>query len=105
MEGSDRVAEPVGIGKMHVMAMTEAIAGSAGVRVADAVRTFPGGIRAVDHLSLTVAPGEFVALLGPSGCGKSTLLRMIAGLDRPDAGQVTVDGDTHAGRIGYVFQD
>ena len=46
-------------------------------------------LRAVD---LDVAPGEFVALLGPSGCGKSTLLRIVAGLDMPSGGTVTLDG-------------
>jgi len=69
-------------------------------------RTFPGGIRAVERMDLDIRTGEFVALLGPSGCGKSTLLRMIAGLDRPDSGVLTVPSDA-GGRsaIAYVFQD
>lgn len=46
----------------------------------------------LDHISFTVAAGEFVALLGPSGCGKSTLLRLVAGLDRPSGGEVRSDG-------------
>jgi NitT/TauT family transport system ATP-binding protein len=49
-------------------------------------------IQVIDGLDLTVEPGEFVCVLGPSGCGKSTLINMIAGLERPDAGRVLVDG-------------
>jgi putative ABC transport system ATP-binding protein len=49
-------------------------------------------VRAVDGLSMSVAPGEFVALYGPSGSGKTTLLELIAGLRNPDSGSVTVAG-------------
>ena len=49
-------------------------------------------IRAIDGVSLSVSPGEFVALYGPSGSGKTTLLELIAGLRRPDSGQVLLDG-------------
>jgi len=56
-----------------------------------------GDIRALQDISLNVAAGEFVCLLGPSGCGKSTLLNLIAGLGRPDAGEVRVDGRAVAG--------
>jgi putative ABC transport system ATP-binding protein len=49
-------------------------------------------IHAVDGVSMTVAPGEFVALYGPSGSGKTTLLELIAGLQRPDGGSVVLDG-------------
>ncbi len=72
-------------------------------------RTY-GATRALDHFSLNVQPGEFVALLGPSGCGKTTALRMVAGFDRPDTGQILVDG-VDVSRIpaqkrdmGMVFQ-
>ncbi len=64
------------------------------IRLADIVKVFRGGPRAaapapaVDHVSLTIEPGEFFFLLGPSGCGKTTLLRIIAGLTQPSAGQV-----------------
>lgn len=62
----------------------------------------------LDAIDLTVAAGEFVALLGPSGCGKSTLLRLVAGLERPSEGSITADGETIASpdpsRI-LVFQD
>ena len=63
--------------------------GSTTVSVDNVVRRF--GDRAVlNNLSLTLRSSEFVVLLGPSGCGKSTLLRLLAGLDKPDAGSVSV---------------
>jgi spermidine/putrescine transport system ATP-binding protein len=52
-----------------------------------------GGLAAVDDLSLELARGEFFTLLGPSGCGKTTTLRMIAGFERPDAGEVRIEGE------------
>ncbi|MFE1272274.1 ABC transporter ATP-binding protein [Streptomyces sp. NPDC058758] len=55
-------------------------------------RRYGGGPPALDGVSLTVRRGEAVAIVGPSGSGKSTLLHLIAGLDRPDEGTVTVDG-------------
>jgi NitT/TauT family transport system ATP-binding protein len=65
---------------------------------------------ALQDVSLDVAPGEFVALLGPSGCGKSTILRMVAGLERPSAGSLTVNGRepldlVNEHRLGVAFQD
>jgi len=55
-------------------------------------------------VSLSIADGDFLALLGPSGCGKSTLLRMIAGLIEPSAGRLEWQADMTA-RIGFVFQE
>ena len=62
----------------------------------------------LDHVDLTVEPGEFVALLGPSGCGKSTLLRLAAGLEFPTDGRIRADGEVIEGpdpRRLLVFQD
>jgi len=50
-------------------------------------------VKAVDQLSMDIAPGEFISLLGPSGCGKTTTLRMIAGFVRPTGGTITMDGE------------
>jgi multiple sugar transport system ATP-binding protein len=50
-----------------------------------------GEVRAVDHVDLETAEGEFLVLLGPSGCGKTTLLRMIAGIEEPTAGDILID--------------
>ncbi|MEV5239746.1 ABC transporter ATP-binding protein [Streptomyces cinnamoneus] len=62
----------------------------------------PGADRPVlDDITLDVRPGEFVCLLGASGCGKSTLLNLVAGLDRPTAGGITVPG----GRPALMFQE
>jgi spermidine/putrescine ABC transporter ATP-binding subunit len=66
---------------------------------------------AVDRVSLSVAEGEFLAILGPSGCGKTTTLRMIAGFELPTRGQVTIHGrdvtnvPAHRRNIGMVFQN
>lgn len=70
--------------------------------------TAEGVLTAVDGMSLTVAPGEFVSVIGPSGCGKSTLFNVIGGLLEADEGTVTVDGETVRGphpSIGMIFQD
>lgn len=69
-----------------------------------------GGFIAVDHVDLSIASGELVALLGPSGCGKTTLLRLIAGLERPDAGKILFLGEDATQKhvrergVGFVFQ-
>jgi len=82
-------------------------------------RRVPSGDRILDildHVDLSIQPGEFVAVIGPSGSGKSTLLGLMAGLDRPSAGQVLLDGRPIQDRsedelarlrrrdIGFVFQ-
>jgi len=59
-----------------------------------------GAVHALDQVSLSVAPGEFVCLIGASGCGKSTLLNLVAGLDQPSAGTVSVQG-----RTALMFQE
>jgi len=55
-------------------------------------KQFPGGVRAVEELTLTIPDGAFMCLLGPSGCGKTTTLRMIAGLEQPSSGEISVGG-------------
>ena len=76
-----------------------------------------GGFYAVDDLDLTIEDNAFVTLLGPSGCGKTTTLRMIAGLETPTTGKITIDDvvvfDSDAGinipankrRVGFLFQN
>ena len=84
------------------------------LQVQKLIRRF-GGRTVVDDVSLSVEAGQVMCLLGPSGCGKSTTLRMIAGVERPDAGRVVIDGVEvfGAGRnvppegrgVGLMFQD
>ena len=82
----------------------------AGLRVVGLGRTFASrkkSVVAIDDLSFDVAEGAFVAVVGPSGCGKSTLLSILAGLDRPTAGGVWLDGAPLEGpsaERGVVFQ-
>jgi sulfate/thiosulfate transport system ATP-binding protein len=79
------------------------------IEVSNLVKRF-GAFTALDGVDLKVADGELLALLGPSGSGKTTLLRIIAGLDWPDAGEVTFDGENALVRgagerqVGFVFQ-
>jgi putative spermidine/putrescine transport system ATP-binding protein len=75
------------------------------------VSRYFGAVRAVDDVSLTVAPGEFFAMLGPSGSGKTTCLRLIAGFEQPTSGHIEIFGVTAEGLPPYkrsvntVFQD
>lgn len=70
----------------------------------------PSAVTAVEDISLSIRPAEFLAIIGPSGCGKTTLLRMLAGLEQPTSGTIRCCGGTPAElarqhRIGMVFQD
>ncbi|GAC1448881.1 MAG: ABC transporter ATP-binding protein [Ktedonobacteraceae bacterium] len=84
---------------------------TAAIELRDVTKRFmtPNGqaYTALRNLSMTVAPGEFCAVVGPTGCGKSTTLGLISGLERPSVGEVQVMGQTVQDidpRIGYVFQ-
>ena len=87
---------------------------TAGLSVEGLTRRF-NGRAVVSDVSLRVLPGQVTCLLGPSGCGNSTALRLLAGVDRPDAGRVSVDGEIFCdGRVsvpperrgvGLMFQD
>ncbi|WP_113701951.1 ABC transporter ATP-binding protein [Nonomuraea lactucae] len=84
--------------------------------VRDASMAYPGGVRALDQVSLTIEQGELLAIVGPSGSGKSTLLNIMGTLDRPTSGSVTIGGQDATGlpdrqlsalrgrRLGFVFQ-
>ncbi|WP_210585267.1 ABC transporter ATP-binding protein [Streptomyces sp. GESEQ-35] len=86
------------------------------ITLAHVSKTYPGGVRALDDVSLTVAHGTFLAVMGPSGSGKSTLMHCAAGLDSPTEGSIAIDGHEIGGlnetrrtelrreRIGFVFQ-
>jgi NitT/TauT family transport system ATP-binding protein len=76
----------------------------AAVRITDVTKAFGKGrseVVALDGVSLSVAPGEFVCLIGASGCGKSTLLSLVAGLEAPTSGTVSTGGR----RVAFMFQE
>ncbi len=92
---------------------------SLAIRARGLVKTYGHGdaaVRALDHADLDVAPGTFTAIMGPSGSGKSTLMHLLAGLDKPTEGSVTIDGvelntlddagltKLRRDKIGFVFQ-
>jgi putative ABC transport system ATP-binding protein len=86
------------------------------IELTDVTKVYPGGVEALRGVSLTVEPGELVAIVGPSGSGKSTMLHVIGTLDRPTAGTVSIAGHDvnrlsdrklsalRASKIGFVFQ-
>ena len=83
------------------------------LEVFEAVKVYgtpPGGVRALDRVSIQVLNNEFYTLLGPSGCGKTTLLRMIAGFEEPTSGRISLHGanieslPAHKRRVNTVFQ-
>ena len=81
-----------------------------------AAKDLAASIHALDHISLNVAPGEWVSIMGPSGSGKSTLVNLIGCLDRPSSGEIWLHGENVAGissadlnrvraeKIGFIFQ-
>jgi NitT/TauT family transport system ATP-binding protein len=85
---------------MSATAVTEA---PAAVTLTDVSKTYGQGgaaVRALDQVSLAAEPGEFTCLIGASGCGKSTLLNLVAGLDAPTSGEISVGG-----RVALMFQE
>ncbi|MFB7845135.1 ABC transporter ATP-binding protein [Microbacterium sp. NPDC056052] len=96
-------------GPTSVPAQSTSDTPSGGVEISG-VTKFYGEAIAVDRLSLSIRPGEFLSLLGPSGCGKTTTLRMIAGFEHPDEGDIRLSGRSvlglppHKREVNTVFQ-
>ncbi|MFT4284413.1 MAG: ATP-binding cassette domain-containing protein, partial [Protaetiibacter sp.] len=87
-----------------------AVTTDAGLELTGLSKVFDNGTRALDDTSLVTEKGSFLALIGPSGCGKSTILRMLAGLDSPTGGEITVHGEVPGAirkkhQLGIAFQD
>ncbi|MFZ0607071.1 MAG: ABC transporter ATP-binding protein, partial [Xanthobacteraceae bacterium] len=102
------VGSKTGFAKRDFAPWTDAV-GQPLLRIEGLSKQF-GAYAAVDRLSLDIYQGEFFALLGPSGCGKTTLLRLIAGLERPNAGRIVLDGadvsavPPHRRPVNMMFQ-
>ena len=84
---------------------------SSSIKISDVDRIYTDtdgkAVQALKDVDLDIRAGEFISLIGPSGCGKTTLLRLIAGLDKPQAGSLYIDGTKISGtepERGYVFQ-
>jgi len=109
MVKADRVGLPGHTIRLYRTATGERPKSMAGVEIRHLSKRF-GQLHAVDDVDLSIREGEFLVLLGPSGCGKTTLLRMIAGLERPTAGEIHIGGERmddappRARGIAMVFQ-
>ncbi|HUR01119.1 MAG TPA: ABC transporter ATP-binding protein [Nonomuraea sp.] len=96
--------------------ISSSVISSSVISLSDVTRSYPGGVTALDKVSLEIERGELVAIVGPSGSGKSTMLNVVGTLDRPTSGTVRIDGydvaklsdgqlsALRATRVGFVFQ-
>jgi NitT/TauT family transport system ATP-binding protein len=93
-----------GVPNLTIVAERKQFTGPAAVQLTDVSKRYgqgTGSVLALDKVSLSVAPGEFVCLIGASGCGKSTLLNLVAGLDKPTSGELSTAGQ----RVTMMFQE
>jgi NitT/TauT family transport system ATP-binding protein len=93
-----------GVSNLTVLADRESSRGTPAVSLTDVTKIYGQGdsaVLALDKISLTVAPGEFVCVIGASGCGKSTMLSLVAGLDKPTSGVLSTEGQ----RVTMMFQE